>query len=110
MIEIVLEDVSEKQIECPKKNNADTTVARRYNTIPILKSDERCCRKGLRKKILPITNHLNEWRLNQYSEKFPLNFLFLKHYPAMCEGKYILKQNIHNQLLNYTIEKLTSSA
>jgi SAM-dependent methyltransferase len=64
----------------------------------------------LRKRRLPITVPLNEWRIHQYLEAFSGHFEILKHYCAMREGEHLLTPEIEAELADYSRDELTCGA
>ena len=64
----------------------------------------------LRKRRLPITVPLNEWRIHQYLEAFSKHFEILKHYCAMREGEHLLTPEIEAELADYSRDELTCGA
>jgi SAM-dependent methyltransferase len=64
----------------------------------------------LRKRRLPFTVPLNEWRRDQYLEAFARHFEIVKHYCAMREGEGLLTPEIEAELAAYSRDELTSAA
>jgi SAM-dependent methyltransferase len=61
----------------------------------------------LRKRRLPFTVPLNEWRIDQYLAEFGRHFEVLHHYTAMREGEAWLTPEITLELAQYTRDELT---
>jgi len=64
----------------------------------------------LRKRRLPFTVPLNEWRLGQYLTAFARHFKILKNYCAVREGEGWLTPEIAAELSEYSREELTCGA
>jgi hypothetical protein len=64
----------------------------------------------LRKRRLPFTVPLNEWRRDQYLEAFERHFQVEAHYCAMREGEVLLTPEIEAELRDYSRDELTSAA
>lgn len=64
----------------------------------------------LRRRRLPFTVPLNEWRRDRYLEVFGQQFEVVKHYCAMREGEELLTPAIEAELAGYTRDELTSAA
>jgi hypothetical protein len=64
----------------------------------------------LRKRRLPFTVPLNEWRRDRYLEEFARYFQVVKHYCAMREGEELLTSEIMVELSDYSRDELTSGA
>jgi SAM-dependent methyltransferase len=64
----------------------------------------------LRKRRLPFTVPLNEWRRGQYLEAFARHFEIVKHYCAMREGEELLTPEIEAELSAYGRDELTSAS
>jgi SAM-dependent methyltransferase len=64
----------------------------------------------LRKRQLPFTVPLNEWRKDQYLEAFGRHFEILAHYAAGQEGTDFLTSEIEAELAEYSREELTCGA
>ena len=64
----------------------------------------------LRKRRLPFSVPLNEWRIEQYLAAFSRHFEILKSYCAMREGEELLTPAIAAELSNYSREELTCGA
>jgi SAM-dependent methyltransferase len=63
----------------------------------------------LRRRRLPFTVPLNEWRRDQYLEAFGRQFEVVKHYCAMREGEELLTPAIEAELSDYSRDDLTSA-
>lgn len=61
----------------------------------------------LRKRKIPFSVPLNEWRIGQYISAFSNYFEILKHYCAVREGQYLLTTEIKEELANYSPDELT---
>jgi len=61
----------------------------------------------LRKRRIPVSVPLNEWRLGQYLDAFRRHFEILKSYCAMPEGAGMLTPEIRAELSRYSTEELT---
>lgn len=61
----------------------------------------------LRKRRLPLTAPLNQWRITQYEHVFGQHFEILKTYCASHEGEAFLIPSIAAELAHYTREELT---
>jgi SAM-dependent methyltransferase len=61
----------------------------------------------LRKRRLPISVPLNEWRRQQYLAVFEQRFEVLKSYCAMREGEEMLTPEIKAELSHYQVDELT---
>jgi len=64
----------------------------------------------LRKRRLPFSVPLNEWRKDQYLATFARQFELLQHYCATCEGENLLTPQIAAELSDYSRDELTCSA
>ena len=64
----------------------------------------------LRKRHLPFSAPLNEWRVEHYLSAFARQFEILKSYCAMREGEKLLTPEIEAELSNYSREELTCGA
>ena len=64
----------------------------------------------LRKRKIPFTVPLNEWRRDQYLRAFAEKFEILKHYCAFREGAELLSSEILAELSSYTADELTSNS
>jgi len=64
----------------------------------------------LRRRQLPFTVPLNEWRKEQYLQAFGRHFDILKTYCAMREGQAWLTPEVRAQLPGYTDDELTCAA
>jgi hypothetical protein len=64
----------------------------------------------LRKREIPITVPLNEWRIHQYLEEFSKHFEILKNYCAVREGKSFLTKELEIELVDYSRDELTCLA
>lgn len=64
----------------------------------------------LRKRRLPFSVPLNEWRRDQYLEAFRGHFEILKHYCGMREGEELLKSEVAAELASYDQDELTCGA
>jgi ubiquinone/menaquinone biosynthesis C-methylase UbiE len=64
----------------------------------------------LRKRRLPFTVPLNEWRKDQYLATFARHFQVLKDYCLMREGEELLTPAIASELSNYSQDELTCGA
>jgi len=64
----------------------------------------------LRRRRLPITVSLNEWRMDQYLEEFRKRFEIIKNYCAMREGEHLFTPEIDRELANYSRDELTCGA
>ena len=64
----------------------------------------------LRRRKLPFTVPLNEWRRDQYLRSFAERFDILKHYCAFREGAELLSPEILTDLSNYTADELTCNS
>jgi SAM-dependent methyltransferase len=64
----------------------------------------------LRKRKLPFTVPLNEWRRDQYLQSFAERFDILKHYCAFREGTEFLSPEILTELPDYDADELTSNS
>ncbi len=64
----------------------------------------------LRKRRLPFTVPLNEWRRDQYLEAFARHFEIVTHYCVMREGEALLTPEIESELSAYSRDELTSAA
>ena len=64
----------------------------------------------LRKRRLPFSVPLNEWRVDQYLEEFAKHFELLKHYCAMREGEHLLTPELEGELSDYSRDELTCAA
>jgi SAM-dependent methyltransferase len=61
----------------------------------------------LRKRRLPFSVPLNEWRKDQYFDTFARHFQILQHYCAMREGEELLTPRIQSELSAYSRDELT---
>jgi SAM-dependent methyltransferase len=64
----------------------------------------------LRRRKLPFSVPLNEWRRDQYLQAFGERFEILKHYCAFREGGELLSPEILAELSDYTAEELTCNS
>ncbi len=64
----------------------------------------------LRKRRLPFSVPLNEWRIEQYLAASRKHFKILKNYCAMREGEELLTPAIAAELCSYSREELTCGA
>lgn len=64
----------------------------------------------LRKRHLPLSVPLNEWRRDQYLEALARHFRILKHYCAMHEGEEFLTSEVEKELSGYSRDELTCAA
>jgi SAM-dependent methyltransferase len=64
----------------------------------------------LRKRRLPFTVPLNEWRRDQYLAAFERHFQVVNHYCLMREGQNLLNPQITAELSDYSADELTSAA
>jgi SAM-dependent methyltransferase len=64
----------------------------------------------LRRRRLPFTVPLNEWRWHQYVEEFGRHFDVLAHYCAGREGEHLLTPEIQAELPGYSRDELTCAA
>jgi len=64
----------------------------------------------LRRRCLPFTVPLNEWRKDQYLEAFGRYFSVEKHYCATREGEEFLTPDVAHELANYSQDELTCSS
>jgi SAM-dependent methyltransferase len=64
----------------------------------------------LRKRRLPFSVPLNEWRRDQYLEAFALHFEIVSHYCNFREGEELLTSAIEAELSAYSRDELTSAA
>ena len=64
----------------------------------------------LRKRCLPFSVPLNEWRRDQYLDAFSHHFQILDHYCAMREGEEFLTEEIEAELSAYSRDELTGLA
>jgi SAM-dependent methyltransferase len=66
----------------------------------------------LRRRRLPITVPLNEWRIDRYLEEWGRHLEVLRHYCAMREGEALLTPAIEGELAarGYTRDELTCGA
>ena len=64
----------------------------------------------LRRRKLPFTVPLNEWRREQYLRSFAERFDIVKHYCAFREGAELLSPEILTDLSNYTADELTCNS
>jgi SAM-dependent methyltransferase len=64
----------------------------------------------LRRRRLPFTVPLNEWRRGQYLAAFGQHFEVLAHYCAAREGEGWLTPEIERELAGYTRDELTCAA
>jgi SAM-dependent methyltransferase len=64
----------------------------------------------LRRRKLPFSVPLNEWRREQYLAAFNRHFSLVNHYPAAHEGEALLKPEIAAELAAYDREELTCHA
>jgi SAM-dependent methyltransferase len=61
----------------------------------------------LRRRRLPFSVPLNEWRPHQYVEAFAQHFEVLAHYCWMREGEHLLTPEIETELSAYSRDELT---
>lgn len=64
----------------------------------------------LRRRRLPFSVPLNEWRRDQYLAAFGECFELVKHYPLIREGEHLLTPELSAELGAYDREELTSLA
>ncbi len=64
----------------------------------------------LRKRRLPFTVPLNEWRISQYVQAFERHFEIIAHQAALREGEEWLTSEIAAELAAYSRDELTSAA
>lgn len=64
----------------------------------------------LRRRRLPFTVPLNEWRQHQYLHTFKQHFPLVSHYCAMREGEALLTPAIARELAAYSRDELTCGA
>jgi SAM-dependent methyltransferase len=64
----------------------------------------------LRKRRLPFSVPLNQWRRDQYLQAFEKHFHILSHYCAMREGEELLTPEIEAELSDYSRDELTCAA
>lgn len=64
----------------------------------------------LRRRQLPFTVPLNEWRRDQYLKTFAERFEILKHYCAFREGDELLSPEIASELSEYGTDELTCNS
>ena len=64
----------------------------------------------LRKRKLPFTVQLNEWRRDQYLQSFAERFDILKDYCAFREGAELLSPQIVAGLSKYSADELTCNS
>jgi SAM-dependent methyltransferase len=64
----------------------------------------------LRRRRLPFTVPLNEWRICQYLEAFGRQLELLRHYCPMREGEHLLTPELEAELAGYTRDELTAGA
>lgn len=64
----------------------------------------------LRRRRLPFSVPLNEWRRDQYLEAFGRRFSLIEHYPAAYEGEALLTSEIAAELADYDREELICHA
>jgi len=64
----------------------------------------------LRRRQLPFTVPLNEWRKDQYLEQFSRYFEIVGHYCATREGEEFLTPEIARELSDYSRDELTCNA
>ena len=64
----------------------------------------------LRRRRLPFSVYLNEWRISQYLDVFGQNFEILRHYCVVREGEHLLTEQIKKELVSFSIEELTCMA
>ncbi len=64
----------------------------------------------LRKRKLPFSVPLNEWRRDQYLQSFSERFDIVKHYCAFREGAEFLSAEILAELSNYSVDELTANS
>lgn len=64
----------------------------------------------LRKRRLPFSVPLNEWRRDQYLAAFERHFEIVKHYAGTHEGEDLLTPEIAADLADYSREELTCNA
>lgn len=63
----------------------------------------------LRKRRLPFTVPLNEWRQGQYLAEFARQFELIGHYCALREGEELLTPEIEAELSEYSRDELTTA-
>jgi len=64
----------------------------------------------LRRRRLPFTVPLNEWRRDQYFQTFAERLDVLKHYCAFREGSELLSPEIARELSSYSADELTCNS
>lgn len=64
----------------------------------------------LRRRKLPFTVPLNEWRRDQYLAEFAVHFELLKHYCWTREGEHLLTPSAAAELAAYDQDELTSAS
>jgi SAM-dependent methyltransferase len=64
----------------------------------------------LRKRRLPFTVPLNEWRIQRYLDEFSRHFEILKHFCAMHEGENFLTPEIQAELADFSTDELTAGS
>jgi SAM-dependent methyltransferase len=64
----------------------------------------------LRRRQLPFTVPLNEWRRDQYLQTFAERLDILKHYCAFREGSELLSPEIARELSDYSADELTCNS
>lgn len=64
----------------------------------------------LRRRRLPFTVPLNEWRRDQYLAAFAERFELIKHYTWTREGEHLLTPEIEVELPGYDRDELTSAS
>jgi ubiquinone/menaquinone biosynthesis C-methylase UbiE len=64
----------------------------------------------LRKRRLPFTVPLNEWRKEQYLDVFARHFEILAHYCGMREGEDLLTPEVEAALSGYSRDELTCAS
>lgn len=61
----------------------------------------------LRKRELPFSVPLNEWRIGRYLDAFSSRFEILSHGPTGSEGAALLTAEFRTELSEYSVEELT---
>jgi SAM-dependent methyltransferase len=64
----------------------------------------------LRKRKLPFSVPLNEWRKDQYLKEIGRHFEVLEHYCYTREGEHLLTPEIESELVGYSRDELTCCA
>jgi SAM-dependent methyltransferase len=64
----------------------------------------------LRRRKLPFSVPLNEWRRDQYLQSFAVRFNILKHYCAFREGTEFISPEILAELSDYSEDELTCNS